>query len=776
MKVWPGSRLTAIRRLACAIALLSIAASAATAEPAGIAAAQSDGSTAAQPAGSIRGVVVDTRDGAPVGEVAVRLQTTGRQVTTDDRGRFLFDAVAPGDHELYVSAVDFILVKRTVHVEADGSVDVTIALAEGTGTYTESFDVHGTATPVRREPGVAASQALVGRELHALRGVLANDPLRAVQMLPAVAAGDDFRSEFAIRGAGLSQMSFTFEGIATPFLLHTVQQVHDSGSVAMVNGDVLEEISVSNGSYPQRYGNRTGAEIGFRMREGSRDRTQSHVAVSAIDASTVVEGPVGGARRGSWIASARKSYLDLVVDRLYPDQNISFGFVDAQAKVAYDLNARHRVQLATTAGRSRLERRPDTLSAGNLRDADNRSILSVFAWRYLASERLALEQRVAFVDNSYANESRDGAELDGGSGRDGIYRADATFAASGRVLLEGGGELRRSTATEREQRLAAGRFQSRESLDGAATSASVYAQARLGSSNGATLTPGVRIDRRTLTHTTTASPWVQATWPIASSIALRAGGGIYRQEPLFVEVLGLRGTPTLGLERATHLDAGVEGQIGSSGRWQVTVYDREDRDLVRLPDSENRVVNNTFVPASLTSRYVNAVDGYARGIEWLVQRQTPNGFSGWASYALSFARYHDRISGETFWGDYDQRHTVNLYANYRASDRVSFSGRFRAGSNFPTAGYWTERGGAYFQSTDRNTLRIPGYARLDARMNRTFTWDRRRMTLFLEAINVLNRHNVRFQLPSVNRRTFEATGLFDGMAPLIPSVGVLLEF
>jgi hypothetical protein len=62
------------------------------------------------------------------------------------------------------------------------------------------------------------------------------------------------------------------------------------------------------------------------------------------------------------------------------------------------------------------------------------------------------------------------------------------------------------------------------------------------------------------------------------------------------------------------------------------------------------------------------------------------------------------------------------------------------------------------------------------RMNRTFTWDQKRLTLFLEAINVLNHHNVRFQLPSVNRRTFEATGLFDGMAPLIPSVGVLLEF
>ncbi len=61
-------------------------------------------------------------------------------------------------------------------------------------------------------------------------------------------------------------------------------------------------------------------------------------------------------------------------------------------------------------------------------------------------------------------------------------------------------------------------------------------------------------------------------------------------------------------------------------------------------------------------------------------------------------------------------------------------------------------------------------------MNRTFTWDRRRLTLFIEGINVLNQNNVRYQLPSVNRRTLEATGLFDSMVPIIPTFGVLVDF
>lgn len=731
----------------------------------------------AAPTGAIRGVVVETRGGAPIGAVAVRLQTTGQTTVTDASGRFAFEGVGAGDHQLLVSAVDFILVRRTIRLRADETVELTIALSEGTGTYSESVDVRGAApASVRHEPAVAAAQSLTGRELQALRGVLANDPLRAVQMLPAVAASDDFRSDFAIRGAGLAQMSFAFEGIPTAFLLHTVQQVHDSGSVAMLNGDVVEEIAVSNGSYPQRYGNRTGAEIAFTMREGSRDRAQSHVDVSAIDASAVGEGPLGRSKRGSWLVTARKSYLDLLVTRLYPDQNISFGFVDGQTKLVYDLSPAHRLQFASTVGRSTLHRKPDTLGAGNLRDADNASLVSVATWRYLPSARFSLAQRLALVANEFANTSRDGAELDGGSTQDLVYRADASIAAAPGGAIEAGAELRRAAASGREQRLAAGRFQSRESFDAAATNASAYGQIRIGRIERAAVTPGVRFDARSLTGIRALSPWAQAVVVVSPRITIRGGAGIYRQEPEFAQVLGRRGNRSLGVQRAVHADVGVEGRLGAGARWQVTLYNRDDRGLVRLPDAENRIVNNVFSPASLTSRWVNALDGHARGVEWLIHRQSTTGFSGWASYALGFARYRDRTNGETFWGDYDQRHTVNLYANYRVSDRASVSARFRAGSNFPTAGYFTELDGAYYQSSERNTLRIPAYSRLDVRVNRTFTWDRRRLTLFVEGINVLNQSNKRYQLPSVNRRTFEATGLFASMVPILPSVGVLVDF
>ena len=153
-------------------------------------------------------------------------------------------------------------------------------------------------------------------------------------------------------------MNFTFDGIPTSFLLHTVQQVQDGGSIAMLNGDILDGITLMNGSYPQRYGNRLGAELDFHMRDGSRDRTQTRVGVSGTDASIVVEGPLGRAKAGSWLVSARKSYLELLLKQIQSEEDgdsFGFGFSDVQAKMVYDFSTRQHVELSLVAGQSRLD-------------------------------------------------------------------------------------------------------------------------------------------------------------------------------------------------------------------------------------------------------------------------------------------------------------------------------------------------------------------------------------------------------------------------------------
>jgi len=727
-----------------------------------------------QATGTVQGVVVDTKGGSPLEEVTVRLQTTGAVATTDVDGRFRFTGVTAGEHDLYVSVVNFLLVTRRVMVTPDLVSDLTIALTQGTGRYTETVSVVG-ATPASRRASPAESQ-VGGVELQHLSGLLANDPLRAVQAMPGVTTGDDFRSEFAVRGAGPLQTGFVFEGISTAFLLHTVQEVNDAGSIAMVNGDVLESVSLRSGSYPQRHGDRVGAEVEFQVREGSRDRRRAHASISAVDASALAEGPLGHGARGSWLVAARKSYLDLVLKRLYEDQAVNFGFADVQGKLAWDVSSQHRLEWSTTVGRSRLDLVPDEVANPNdLRDAMNESAVSVLAWRYLPSPAFALTQRVAVAANTFRNTARDGPVLDDGATRDLVYRAEWTRPVGTRVTFDGGAEARWTQASGSEQRLSGTRLVLRERFDDASHRNGAWVSAHL-RAGGLSFEPGVRLDRWSLTGTTALSLWLQSRVPIGKGVSLRAAGGIYRQAPAPADVVGVRGTSSLDVARSVHTDIGVEGFLRGALHWQVTAYNRQDADWLRLPGIEPRVAGTLFVPVSTTTRWLNALDGHARGVEWVLERRNARGISGWVSYALGFSCYTDTVSGERFWGDFDQRHTVNAFATYRLSDRTSASARFRTGSNTPAPGYWAERDGQYFVTTERNELRTPGYARLDMRANRTFTRRQGRLTLYVELLNVLGRRNQRFVLPGVNRRTLQAGDPFESMLPFVPSAGLLIEF
>ena len=211
-------------------------------------------------------------------------------------------------------------------------------------------------------------------------------------------------------------------------------------------------------------------------------------------------------------------------------------------------------------------------------------------------------------------------------------------------------------------------------------------------------------------------------------------------------------------------------------RVQITGSNREDHDLVDLPDQYTRVVGGTLRLPSATSLYDNRLKGSSRGVEVLLQRRAP-ALSGWIAYALAHTRYTDRVTGATFDGDFDQRHTVSLFGRYRISERMSVNTRWRYGSNRPIAGFIERRAnGLFFVSTERNATRVPAYSRLDVRVDRTYDWSSRRVTLFAEVANLLNRENFRQDPPGINFRTGQVFGPLDPMFPIVPSIGATLEF
>ena len=97
---------------------------------------------------TLRGVVTDARTTAPVQDAQVAIVELARTTRTGTDGRFEFRGLPPGGYTVTISTIGYIFVRRHVQAAGSATIDLSIPLAEGTGTYTESVTVSAeTATP-----------------------------------------------------------------------------------------------------------------------------------------------------------------------------------------------------------------------------------------------------------------------------------------------------------------------------------------------------------------------------------------------------------------------------------------------------------------------------------------------------------------------------------------------------------------------------------------------------------------------------------------------------
>src|SRR5262249_52315682 len=133
---------------------------------------------------------------------------------------------------------------------------------------------------------------------------------------------------------------------------------------------------------------------------------------------------------------------------------------------------------------------------------------------------------------------------------------------------------------------------------------------------------------------------------------------------------------------------------------------------------EPRLVNGTTVTTLVP--FGNLLSGRTKGIEAGIQRRSANGLTGWVSYAYMVTKYEDRADGVLFPGDFDQRHTIAGFVNYRLRPTVDVGAQWRFGSGQPIPGFLRRDGKGLALAAERNQARLPNYSRLDARINKAF--------------------------------------------------------
>jgi hypothetical protein len=132
--------------------------------------------------------------------------------------------------------------------------------------YRELVTVTG--SPQRGEVSAGGHRSLASNELLEFGSHVADDPLRVVQALPGVAAGDDFRSEYSVRGSPYRHAALVVDGVVTPFLQHAAPGRGAAGTLTMFPADTVEEATLLVGAYPRRNSSQLGPQLILTLREG----------------------------------------------------------------------------------------------------------------------------------------------------------------------------------------------------------------------------------------------------------------------------------------------------------------------------------------------------------------------------------------------------------------------------------------------------------------------------------------------------------------------------
>ena len=759
--------------------------------------------------GAIGGVVVNAA-GQPAAGVRVCALDTASCATSDAGGTFRIGELRAGAYRLEILPLEGLpFTSDPVDVRAglDGAVDITLPRV---ANVEEAITV---TAPAFRAPEEVKNSGFLAEPREILKSAAAlQDVSRYVQALPGVVIGtNDFRIDIIVRGGSPLENLFVVDNVEIPNINAFANFASAGGTVSLLDAELLQDVTFLTGGYPAPYSNRTSSVLQVTQREGNRKQFGGWATLGFAGAGAILEGPIN-AGKGSWVVSARRSFLDLFT------KDVGFGGVPVvysfNGKAVYDLTPRDRLWVVNLAGVDEIRLGltesidlEDELANFDIRYEGWRSATGINWQRIFGSRGVGLfgiSHAEAKVGQQVKDLVAQGAPPPGVSPDDLIAQSPVVYFEDSREgettlkydltlhlpffdTVQAGGSLKRfrinytaispygndtpySPVPGIDPLFIDTRFRSYQT--GAYLQASKHVASRVN------VTLGGRFDHYGILSRTRFSPRAGVTVRLANALSWNSSAGSYYQQPAFLFVSAFPQNATLVPWRADHYVTGLAWTPDPNLRVTAEAYRKTYTDYPvasDLPTLSLANIGDTFDVREILFPLTSAGEGYSEGVELFVEKRLTSTLYGQGNVSFSRTRHAgaDRVLRP---GSFDYPFAFNLVGGYRLSPVWELSGRLSFLSGRPFTPYdqavsAAQRRGVY-DLTRVNAERAPDYGRVDIRVDRTLTAGGRPLNLFVGVQNLTNRRN--FASYSWNRRS--NTQQFGEQQGIFPVVGLDWRF
>ncbi|HWZ83408.1 MAG TPA: TonB-dependent receptor [Terriglobales bacterium] len=728
-------------------------------------------------AAEIRGKVVSVIGGEPLARVQVEVLETGAQAVTASDGTFAILNIPEGKYTLRFNAVGYRLVGVSFSLAAgEESKEFDVTLAPDNFRRTDKVEVKGDVFQGEDSPAIIETN-LTSSEIRETSTVLADDPFRSIQTMPGVAASgnNDFYAQFSVMGESFENTSTYLDDILVPQPFHGLTNISEGATLSIMTSETIEDIKLLPVAYPEKFGDAVGAALDLHTRDGSRTAPIFRASIGLADTELLGEGALGRRKRGSWLASARKSYLGYLLRNRLNENYVDVSFYDAALKLNYDLRPNQTVTFYGVGGHTfaNLLRAQNGGDPNSFKHGTNDFIMARMGWRWTVSPHVLLDTRAAYLEAPDMTWNVVQQPLNDNHHAEWVAGTDLAWSWRPGDILEAGWTVRRVSDRSESSfydpvdgHLIGTSTQGGRGWkhDGYVQEATSFFKHRLH------VVTSLRVDSAEQFPIHPVSPQVSAALQVARATQLQFGVGRYNQfqfpgNPQFDEGVGLPCIPASEvLQTANHYTAGVEQRLGESTRVRAMFFDRErdSSDAVNRPDNCNPI----FPPHG----FIGYQRAHSRGAQLVLQSRTANRLAGWIGYTLTYSQESIlslHPDGTLFWSPYfptlaDQRHTLNVFASYRVTPTVHVSGKFLYGSGFPIP-------------NGDNSARLGDYQRLDVRGEKDWAFKRWKLALYGEMLNLTNHNNPRYFYSSYDQHGVPTVVTGQGL-PITPTAGVAFEF
>ncbi len=293
--------------------------------------------------GFIIGQVTERTSGQPIAGARVGVEGS-RETTTDADGNFRLE-IEKGVYDVQIKSENFIsVIKNQISVTGNRNVLLNVQLDV---TRSENVEVRSEIFAENVEQNVS-SVTLSREEIRQTPGS-GGDPLRAINSLPAVSAASAEFADLIVRG-GTADENLTFiDNIPVGDFTYFTDKYDGNrgGRASILAPDVFDTLEFSAGGFGARYGDKLSSALDIHLREANRERAQGVIFADSGTAGASLDVPLG--KRGSWLFSARRSYIDVALDVAVIAEQGIIGYprtFDFTNKFIYDLTTRHKLSVS----------------------------------------------------------------------------------------------------------------------------------------------------------------------------------------------------------------------------------------------------------------------------------------------------------------------------------------------------------------------------------------------------------------------------------------------